>query len=218
VSYGYNPPPVTEPLRVWAQNVVTYLQRTASRLAFRRDDARTAEDGVILWDEANGYPVVSKGGVYRQVVLADGYAMLAITDDVTAAAINTAYPLVWDSPASAIDGVTLSGSQLTFAEGGFYAIAFAAQIQSSSASTVNFWFWPRVNTVDVPGSTIKASLHNNGGTNVVSRTAIFYFDAGDVLQAMWAVDRLAGILSEEAATAFAPETPAVTLSITRVRA
>ena len=218
MSFGYNPPPVTKDLYVWGQSLIAYLQRTASRLAFRRGDARASEEGVILWDEINGYPVVSKGGEFRQIVLADGYAMLAITDDVTAAAINTAYPLVWDSPASAIDGVTLSGSELTFAEGGFYAISFAAQIQSSSASTVNFWFWPRVNTVDVPGSTIKASLHNNGGTTVVSRTAIFYFDAGDVLQAMWAVDRLDGILSEEAATAFAPETPAVTLSITRVRA
>jgi len=218
MSLGYNPPPLTPDLYVWGQSLIAYLQRTASRLAFRRGDARTSEDGVILWDEVNGYPVVSKAGSFRQIVLADGYSMLAITGDVVAAAINTAYPLTWDSPAIVGDGITLSGSELTFVESGFYAISFAAQIQSASAADVNFWFWPRVNTVDVPGSTIKSSLHNNGGTNVVSRTSIFYFDAGDVLQAMWAVDRLDGILSEEAATAFAPVTPAVTLSITRVRA
>jgi hypothetical protein len=219
VSYGYNPPPVTEPLRVWAQNVVTYLQRTASRLAFRRDDARTAEDGIILWDETAGYPVISKGGVYRQIVLADGLAILNQDADVTAAAINTAYKVPLDLVVG--DGITLTGAPLTditFVEEGLYLLAFTAQCSSTSSSQVNFRFWPRLNGVDAPGSTIVASLHNNGATMVASRSAIFTVSAGDVLNVMWAVDSTNGYLHAHPATAYAPAAPSVTLAITRIKA
>jgi hypothetical protein len=219
MSLGYSPPPVTSPLDVWAQNVVTYLQRTASRLAFRRGDARTTEEGVILWDEANGYPVVSKGGEYRQIVLADGFAVLNQDANITAAATNTAYKVPLDLVVAG--GITLTGSpltEITFAEGGLYLLAFTAQCSSTSGSTVNFRFWPRINGADAPGSTIVASLHHSGATMVASRSAIFSVAAGDVLNVMWAVDRTSGYLHAHAATAYAPAAPSVTLAITRVRA
>jgi len=219
MSFGYNPPPVTSPLDVWAQNVVTYLQRTASRLSFRRGDARTTDEGVILWDETNGYPVVSKGGEYRQIVLADGFAVFNRDADITAAAANTAYKIPLDLIVAG--GITLTGSpltEITFVEGGLYLLAFTAQCSSSSSSTVNFRFWPRINGTDAPGSTIVASLHNNGATMVASRSAIFSVNAGDVLNVMWAVDDTNGHLEAHAATAYAPAAPSVTLAITRIRA
>ena len=89
MSSGYTPPPVTGDIQVWAQNIVSYLQRTASRLAFKRADARAVEDGVLLWDEVNEYPVVSKNGEWRQIVLEDGQYAGGVTADQTAAAINT---------------------------------------------------------------------------------------------------------------------------------
>ena len=212
-------PPVGPNLSLWANDLRRWLSRTMDSLTFKTAGAGAPadQDGVMLWDAAGGYPVVSKGGEWRQVVLADGYAMLAITADVTAAATNTAYALTWDS-VSANSGVSVSGSDVTFAEAGNYLITFTAQIASTSASTVNFWFWPRINGVNVSGSTMKASLHNNGATIVVARSALFTFAAGDDLTAMWATDSTSGFLSEEAATAFAPATPAVTMTITRVSA
>jgi hypothetical protein len=70
----------------------------------------------------------------------------------------------------------------------------------------------------VAGSTIVASLHNNGATFVVSRTAIFTVTAGAVLNIMWAVSSTSGILKAHAATAYAPAAPSMTLTITRVQA
>ena len=189
-----------------------------SQLSAKEATSSANEDGVILWDRTNGYPVVSKGGVFRQIVLADGYAIFGQDVDVTAAAINTAYKVPLDNIAS--QGITLTGSPLTditFVEGGLYEIAFTAQISSTSASQVNFRFWPRLNNVDVTGSTIVASLHNNGATFVVSRTAIFSVAAGAVLNVMWAVDSTSGYLHAHAATAYAPAAPSVTLVITRVQ-
>ena len=223
MSYGATPPPVTENLTLWAQNIVRYLQRTLARLQFKTADASAADDGAILWDAVNGYPVVSKGGVWRQLMMADpygnSYAIFGQDANVTAAAANTAYKIALDNIAA--QGITLTGSpltEITFLESGLYSLAFTAQIESLSASATDFYFWPRKNGTDMAGSTIIASLHSNGATGVVSRTALFPMTAGDVLSVMWATDRTTGQLTAHAATAFSPSAPSVTLAITRVRA
>ena len=212
------PPVIGERWQIWAEDLRRYLGRVQSQLSAKEATSSANEDGVILWDRTTGYPVVSKGGVFRQIVLADGYAIFGQDVDVTAAAINTAYKVPLDNIAS--QGITLTGSPLTnitFVVGGPYEIAFTAQISSTSASQVTSRFWPRLNNVDVTGSTIVASLHNNGATFVVSRTAIFSVTAGAVLNVMWAVDSTSGYLHAHAATAYAPAAPSVTLVITRVQ-
>ena len=212
-------PPVGNDLGAWANDLRRWLARTWDNLTFKDASASATQDGTLLWDPAGGYPVVSKGGVWRQVLLADGYAIFGQDVDVTAAVADTAYKVPLDNIAS--HGITLTGSPLTditFAEGGLYSLSFTAQISSTSASQVDFRFWPRINTVDITGSTIVASLHNNGATFVVSRTAIFSVAAGDVLNVMWAVSSLSGRLKAHAATAYAPASPSVTLAITRVQA
>jgi hypothetical protein len=212
------PPVIGDQWQVWAEEIRRYLGRAMSQLVAREATSSAREDGVILWDRVNGYPVVSKGGVFRQIVLADGYAIFGQDSDITAAAADTAYKVALDNIVS--DGITLTGSPLTditFIEAGLYSLAFTAQIASTSASTVNFYFWPRINNNDVSGSTIVASLHNNGATIVVSRTAIFSVDAGDVLNVMWATSSTNGRLKAHAATAFAPASPSVTLAINRIQ-
>jgi hypothetical protein len=213
------PPVIGGEWKVWAEDLRRYLGKALSQLAAKEANSSATEDGIILWDRVNGYPVVSKDGVWRQIVLADGYAIFSQDVDITAAAANTAYKIALDNIASA--GITLTGSpatEITFVEGGLYEIAFTAQITSSSASAVNFRFWPRVNGSDVAGSTIVASLHNNGATITVSRTAIFSFAAGAVLNVMWATTSTNGYLHAHTATAYAPAAPSVTLAITRVQA
>jgi hypothetical protein len=217
MSYGSTPPPVTANLQVWAQNIVNYLQRVASRLQFKPASASASDDGILLWDAAGGYPVVSKNGEWRQIILADGHAIFWQDADITAAAANTAYKIALD--AVLLDDITLTGSpltEITFVEGGLYSLSFSAQISSTSGSTVYFRFWPRINGSDTAGSTILASLHNNGATTTVSRTAIFSVSAGDVLNVMWATTSTNGYLHAHSATAYAPASPSVTLVISRI--
>lgn len=209
-------PPVGPDLRVWATNLTRALLRGLVRLNFLGQDDVPSENGIILWDDTNGYPVVSKNGEFVQIVLEDGNYSGGITSNQTAAAANTAYALTYTP--SVQEGISngTPASRIVFAEGGEYMVAFSAQIASTSSSTVNFWFWPRVNGTDVAGSTMKNALHQNGSVLVVSRSAIFTFAAGDYLEAMWAVDSTSGFLSAAAATAFAPAAPASTISITRL--
>lgn len=211
-------PPIGPDLRIWGKNLTAYLRRNLDRIRFKRDDDNASEDGVFLWDETNGYPVVSKGGDWRQIVLADGYAQFIQDTDVTAAIIDTAYAIQFDAPAFS-NGISLGSpsTRIVFAEAGIYLLSFTAQISSTSSSTVSFRFWPRINGTDAAGSTIVAKLHQNDASTVVSRAAMFSMSAGDYLEVMWAVDSTNGFLKAEAATAYAPAAPSTTLSVTRLR-
>ena len=212
-------PPVGQDVAAWGNDLRRWLARTWDSVTFKDPSAPATQDAIFLWDAVNGYPVITKNGEFRQILLADGYAILGQDSDITAAAADTAYKVALDG--ISLDGITLTGSPLTdiaFEEAGLYSLSFTAQIASSSSSTIEFRFWPRINTVDVAGSTIVASLHNNGATIVVSRTAIFTVAAGDVLNVMWAVSSTNGTLKAHAATAYAPAAPSVTLNIVRVQA
>jgi hypothetical protein len=195
---------------------MSYLSQTRSPLVQQTGGESAADDGTLMWDRVNKYPVVSKNGEWVQVVLEDGQYAGAVTTDQTAAVINTAYALTYTSSTS--DGIAngTPASRIVFDEAGQYMISFSAQIASTSSSTVNFWFWPRVNGSDVAGSTMKNALHQNGSVLVVSRSAIFELNAGDYLEAMWAVDSTSGFLDATVATAFAPAAPASTIAITRL--
>ena len=210
------PEPRDKDWQTWGRRMMSYLSQTRSALVQQTGDESAADDGTLMWDRVNQYPVVSKNGAWVQVVLEDGNASGSITTDQTAVAINTAYALTYTLSSS--DGITSGtpASRLVFEEAGEYMVSFSAQISSTSSSTVNFWFWPRINGVDLAGSTMKNALHQNGATLVVSRSAILDLSAGDYLEAMWAVDNINGFLDATAATAFAPAAPASTIAITRL--
>lgn len=209
-------PPVGPDLRAWANSLTRALLRGLVRLNFLGQSDIPSENGIILWDDTNGYPVVSKGGEFRQIVLEDGHYQGGITSNLTAASTNTAYPLTYTAQLQ--DGIVngTPASRLVVSEAGYYQISFSAQISSTSSSTVKFYFWPRVNGVNVDGSTMINTLHQNGSSIVTSRTAAFELQEGDYIEAMWAVDSTQGFLEAAAATAFAPAAPASTISIVRL--
>jgi hypothetical protein len=183
-------------------------QRAASDVA--------SDDGILLWDRT-GYPVVSKNGEFRQIILADGYAQLIRTATQQAATANTAYGIAWDTMVFG-DGITLDptdNTKIVFPEDGKFILSFSAELKSSSSNSKSIWIWPRINGVDTNGTTMKTTLHTNNQDIVVSRTAIFEMQAGQYLQAMFAVDDVNIWIDAPAATAFAPSAPAATLSITR---
>ena len=200
----------------WANRLVQALDTAKDQLTWRRGEQKAPQDGILLWDNDASEPVVSIGGVYRPLVIQDGSGMAYSNADITAAAINTAYPISWDGIANA-DGVSLvNNTEIHFNDGGLYAIAFSVQITSSNSSLKNLWFWPRINGTDVTGSTMKISVVDNGATIVMSRTALFTVTSSDYLEAYWATSDTAVTLESVPAETFCPATPSVTLSITRI--
>ena len=210
-------PPLGPDWKQWGRQLSSYLSRQLPRLFTKSADDNPSENGVLLWDEVAGYPVVSKNGEWRQVVLEDGHADYIITADVTAAAANTAYKLTYDAM-SHNHGITLGtpASRIVFEEGGQYVLSFSAQVSSTSSSTVHFYFWPSINGTNVDDSAMTTALHQNNATMVTSRTQVFTLAAGDYLEVNWMVDNVNGFLNYTAAASPRPALPASTLSITRL--
>ena len=216
----YGAPPVGPDFKVWAEKFSAWLMRTRSFLTHRRDYDSAAEDGVILYDREYEYPVVSKNGEFRQVLLEGGHATFIRSTDVTAAAADTAYSITYDAPSNGfkISRDATNNERIVFEEGGEYLISFTAEIRSSSSSDVTFYFWPALNGTNVEGATMVNTLHQNGANLVVSRAAIFDVNDDDYLEVKWAVSSTNGSLNATAATSFAPASPASTLAITRIHA
>lgn len=210
-------PPITMDISQWAENMRRYLGLALDQLGFKDAAASASQDGVLLWDNVNGYPVISKGGSWRQIVLEDGHANFIKTADVTAAVANTAYKITYDAPVGN-SGITQGtpASRIVFEEAGEYVLAFSAQVSSTSASTVHFYFWPSINGVDAANSGMATALHQNNATLVTSRTQIFTVAAGDYLEVNYMFDSTSGSLNYTAAASPVPAIPASTLSITRL--
>ena len=214
------PEPYGDDWKTWARRLMLFLGQTRSPLVQQTGGESAAEDGVLMWDRVNGYPTVSKGGEWREIVLSDGDAVFFKNTDTTAAVANTAYSITYDDPSHAhgIAKDAINPERINFDEGGHYLINFTAQIDASSSTSVDFYFWPAINGTDVTGSTMKNTLKNNGATLVVSRSALFEISAGDYLEVKWATSSTVGQLAAFAATAFCPAAPSTTLTITRVHA
>lgn len=210
-------PPFTTDAKAWAENLRRYLSRALNILDAKDQYSSAAEDGVILYDREKGYPVVSKNGEWRQIVLEDGHGDFYIAADVTASSANTEYKLTYTAETSN-QGITLGtpASRIVFEEAGQYVIAFSAQISSTSASTVHFYFWPSVNGTDINNSAMTTALHQNNATLVTARTQVFTVAANDYLEVNWMVDNTSGFLNATAASSPVPNIPASTLSITRL--
>lgn len=213
-----NLPTIGQNLDQWGRQLTQYLTLNLAKLGFKTSVDNPSQNGVILWDDVNGYPVVSKNNEFRQIVLEDGHASFYLTSDVTLPSANTAYSITYGAPTGneGIDRDATDNSKIVFDEAGEYLVMFSAQIASTSSSTVKFYFWPRLNGTDAENNTIIYALHQNDATVVVSRSAKFDVSAGDYLQVMWAVSSTSGKLDASAATAFSPAAPASTLHITRL--
>lgn len=210
------PPPLGPEWKNWGERLVEYLNRVRSKLVFKQTGDSATEDGIILYDNVNKYPVVSVGGEYKQIVLADGHGDFIISSDYAYAAANTTYELSYTADSNNVN-LPVSGSRITFNETGYYLVSFSAQIFSTSASTVEFAFWPKMNGTNLTGSTIRAALHGNAETTVVSRAVILHATSGDYLEVATACDSTSGSLKAFAASGISdePATPATTLTIIR---
>ena len=215
------PPPHGNNWSDWGERLNSYLVRTKDRLRQLTTGETASEDGIMMWDRSGEYPVVSKNGEWRQIVLADGYGFLYNNSDITAAASNTAEAIDFTigSGSGLTIGTSPNESRIYFGEGGEYWLSFTAQIYSTNSSAQTFYFWPRINGVDVPLGATRMTLAANGQTTPVTKGAVFNVNSGDYLEAMWATsDHTKGSLEAFAATAFSPASPSVTLSITRISA
>lgn len=215
------PPPLGDTWTTWGERLNTYLQRFMYRLPFLRGGETASDNGILAWDSSIDHPVVSLDGEWVPLGYGDndpdqGYGYGAFVDftDQTATTINTPTAITWGTTAYSRNvSIGTPTSRIVFAVGGKYYIHFTAQLNSQSANAKTFYFWPRVNGVDITGSTMKITVHDNNESKTIARAAIFEVNAGDYLEAMFAVDDLDTSLEAYPAESFCPAVPSVTLMV-----
>jgi len=133
----------------------------------------------------------------------------------TAAAINTAYPITFDTVDLSY-GVTRGTptSRIYVDRQNIYNIQFSAQIDKTSGGVGLVWVWLRKNGVNVPESTGQIRIQGNNAEALAAWNYIIQLNDGDYIEMMWEVDDTSVILLAEAASAVHPAIPSIIMTVT----
>jgi len=217
------PPPLGERWKTWGEQLNKWLASTRDKLSNFTSGDSAYQDGVLMWRRTDDKVIVSYDGEWHPLGYGGGfnsgsYGAFYDTTTQSATAINTAYAISWGNTAYsnniAIDGT--DSTKINFSVGGTFLVGFSCTLHSENASSKEIYLFPRIDGTDVAGSTMIYTLDDNDHRKVISRSGVFQIEAGSYLQAMFAVDDLGLDLHGASATAFAPATPSVTITITEV--
>jgi hypothetical protein len=142
------------------------------------------------------------------------YGAFYDTTTQTAAAINTAYAIAFDTTDFAF-GVRRGTptSQIVVDDPGVYNIQFSAQLDNTSGGSHLIWIWLRVNGVDVANSASQVRLKSSDGELVAAWNFLQRLKANDYIQLMWSVSDTSVQILAQAAAAPVPAIPSVILTV-----
>ena len=137
------------------------------------------------------------------------------TTTQTAAVINTAYPITFNTT-SITDGVYIGAttSQVFVDRIRTYNFQFSAQLIKASVGTGNVFIWYRVNGVNVANSARKSTLAGSSAVVVAAWNYVVKLNAGDYFELVFSTDDTGCQIVAVAAAAPAPAIPSVILTVT----
>ena len=146
------------------------------------------------------------------------YGEFSKTTDQSPAASNTAYALTFDNT-DISNGVTIGSpaSRIVVPQSGLYQYDATVQITSTNSSDKSVWVWFRKNGTDVANSARVVTISGNGHYTPVSLSLTVSLAANDYVEMMFAASDTNVTIDNVAATAFAPDAPAVILNVTQVQ-
>lgn len=146
------------------------------------------------------------------------YGVFSKTTDQSPAATNTAYTLTFDS-ADISSGLSIGtpSSRIVASRAGLYQLEARVQITSGNSSSKDVYVWFRKNGTDIPNSSRVITSDINNGYVTLAMTEIVSLEASEYIEMAFAASDTAVTIDTVAATAFAPASPAIILSITQVQ-
>ena len=143
------------------------------------------------------------------------YGSFYDTTDQTAAAINTAYAMTFNST-DITNGVYIGSptSRVYVDTVNLYNIQFSAQLINTAGGAHNIWIWLRKNGTDVANSATTLRLQGNNTELVAAWNFLLSMNAGDYFELMWEVSDTSVSLFHDVATAIHPDIPSVILTVT----
>lgn len=188
-----------------ATSALDSLQRIAQALellATAPPEARTSDDTAFL------LPPVQPEKRKR-------YGTFYDTTTQVAAAINTAYPITFnttDLSFGVYRGATTS--RIYVDEPGVYNFQFSIQLDNTSGGNHLAYIWCRINGVDVANSASQVRLKGTDGELVAAWNFVLSMKDGDYFELVYSVSDVAVQLVAQAAAAPVPAIPSVILTVT----
>ena len=171
---------------------------------------------VLVSDATNGEIMVRP-----TIPIGLDYASISDTTDQTIAAINTAYPIKFNTVDIA-HGITVESdgsnpTRITASQAGLYMVSVSNQYTSTNASAQNIQTWLRQNGTDIASSNSYLTIANNGATAIFATSYIVSMQASDYLQIMWASDSTNVSINNIPATAYSPAAPSTIVTVTQIQ-
>jgi hypothetical protein len=143
------------------------------------------------------------------------YGSFYDTTDQTAAVINTAYAMTFNTTDLSF-GVTRGSptSRIYVDRPNVYNIQFSAQFINTGGGAHRAWVWLRKNGTNVPDSATVLRFQGNNTEDVAAWNFLLQMNAGDYFELMWEVDNTGVSLHADPATAIHPAIPSIILSVT----
>lgn len=143
------------------------------------------------------------------------YGSFYDTTTQTAAAVNTAYAMTFNST-DLSSGVYIGSptSRVYTDTANVYCIQFSAQLDKTSGGIGTWWAWLRKNGTDIPNSASQVRIQGNDAELVAAWNFLLQMNAGDYFELMWEVDSLDIQITTFAATAVHPAIPSIILTVT----
>jgi hypothetical protein len=143
------------------------------------------------------------------------YGTFYDTTTQTAAAINTAYPITFNTT-DLSRGVYRGSptSRIVVDREGVYDFQFSAQLDNTSGGNHLIFIWCRKNGVDVAQSASQVALKGTDGELVAAWNFVLQMKALDYFELVWSVNNTAVQILAQAAAAPVPAIPSVLLTVT----
>lgn len=143
------------------------------------------------------------------------YGAFSDSTTQTAAAINTAYSVTFDTTDMSY-GVSIGtpASRVYVDNPGVYNFQFSAQLDKTLGGAGLVFIWCRVNGVDVPRSAGRIRLKDNNSETLPAWNYVLEMNAGDYFELVWGVDDTSIELHASAASSPYPAVPSVILTVT----
>lgn len=146
------------------------------------------------------------------------YGVFSKTTDQTPAATNTEYLLTFDS-AQISNGVTIGTptSRIVVPVSGLYKFDATVQITSGSSSAKNVWVWFKKNGTAIANSARLVTSDVNNGYIPIALSETVSLAANQYVEMAFAANNTNVTIDNVAATAFAPDAPAIILSVSQIQ-
>lgn len=137
------------------------------------------------------------------------------TADQTFAAINTAYPIVFNNTYlnNAVKLQSGSTSRIEVSVGGVYNFQYSGQVKTTSSTDKNLYLWITRNGTNIGYSTHAWTFHDNNHYAEISWNFNIDLDIGEYIELQVASDSTALRLDAEAATSPHPGIPSGVLAV-----